>query len=64
MLKSKSTMVVSLCTFVFQIMDKDGHVTMGIDIECSYEMETFGFDSMAVIYCMTVKATDQWFHSI
>jgi hypothetical protein len=42
---------------MFQMMDKYGHVNIGINIECSFEMEMFGFDSMAVIYCMTIKAT-------
>jgi hypothetical protein len=56
MLKSKSSMVVSLCTFKFQIMDKHGHVHIGINAECSFEMKMFGCDSMAVIYCMAIKA--------
>jgi hypothetical protein len=42
---------------MFQIMDKDDHVNIGINTECSFEMEMFGCDRMAVIYCMTIKAT-------
>jgi hypothetical protein len=41
---------------MFQIIDKHGHVNIGINTECSFEMKMFGCDSMAVIYCMTIKA--------
>lgn len=56
MLKSKSSMVLSLFTFMLQIMAKHGHVNIGVNTECSFEMKMFGCDSMAVIYCMTIQA--------
>jgi len=36
-------------------MDTHGHVNIGVNTECSFEMKMFGCDSMAVIYCMTIE---------